>query len=505
MPELIQVPLSHLDSIFQLNLHEYHLTYQHTQVVDYTTSLNNLIDSFEPHLTKYQELVYQLQLIEYLAGNCLSIDLLQNKFINELARIVRLLKCPLVGVRHLASRCITSICARDLGTSMDLILEYLIEILDNSEFNVFARQGAVELIHCLCEKLTTSIIPYTVILVVPVLKRMCDSDWYVRSLASQSFATLIKLYPLGDQSNSESALLIKNQRILQIKDEQQDFLDQLLDNRKLRCYELPNEMLIGVNLRPYQQLGINWLAFLKKFNLHGILCDDMGLGKTLQSICILAGDHYEKMISYEIKANSKEIEMVHLDDAFLPSIIICPTTLTNHWLHEIEKFVDKRCLYPLIYAGSINERESLRRIFFRQQSTRKHNVFIVSYDIIRHDIGHLCNQQWNFCILDEGHLIKSAKTKLSKSIKQIKASHRLILTGTPIQNNVNELWCLFDFLMPGYLGTEKQFHLKYGRFISPQSTGMQRHIERALSSSSGAKGKNDVSAAEKENKVNLIS
>lgn len=93
----------------------------------------------------------------------------------------------------------------------------------------------------------------------------------------------------------------------------------------------------------------------------------------------------------------------------------------------------------------------------------------------------MSGQKWNYCILDEGHLIKSSKSKLSKSIKQIRAAHRLILTGTPIQNNVVELWCLFDFLLPGYLGTEKQFHMKYARFIAPQSASFQHKLERVLS------------------------
>lgn len=97
----------------------------------------------------------------------------------------------------------------------------------------------------------------------------------------------------------------------------------------------------------------------------------------------------------------------------------------------------------------------MRNRFFNQCSTKNSqhaNVLISSYDVIRHDVGHFSRQQWNYCILDEGHLIKSSKTKLFKAIKQIRAANRLILTGTPIQNNVTELWCLFDFLIPGYLG-----------------------------------------------------
>lgn len=227
----------------------------------------------------------------------------------------------------------------------------------------------------------------------------------------------------------------------------------------------------------------------------GILCDDMGLGKTLQSICILAGDHWEKQ-----KKALKHQNLDDLNDSHLPSIIICPTTLTNHWYHEIERFVEKQCLNPLVYCGSVNEREQLRNKFFNQCSTKKAhhiNVLIASYDVIRHDMVHFNSQQWNYCILDEGHLIKSSKTKLFKSIKQIRASNRLILTGTPIQNNVTELWCLFDFLIPGYLGNEKQFYQKYAKVISPHAAIM-RGSEKNTTEQNGNSKKNGNSKSEIE-------
>lgn len=96
---------------------------------------------------------------------------------------------------------------------------------------------------------------------------------------------------------------------------------------------------------------------------------------------------------------------------------------------------------------------------------KKHNLVVASYDIVRNDIDFFSSIRWNYCILDEGHIIKNGKTKISKAIKQLKANHRLILSGTPIQNNVLELWSLFDFLMPGFLGTEKQFSAKFARPI----------------------------------------
>lgn len=170
----------------------------------------------------------------------------------------------------------------------------------------------------------------------------------------------------------------------------------------------------------------------------------MGLGKTLQTLCIIAGDHYQRQIDKQTP---------------LPSLVICPPTLTGHWVYEVNKFVSEEFLKPLHYFGLPVERERLRNQF------KLHNMVIASYDIVRKDIDFFQTIHWNYCVLDEGHIIKNGKTKCSKAIKQLVSNHRLILSGTPIQNNVLELWSLFDFLMPGFLGTEKQFQMRFSRPI----------------------------------------
>lgn len=177
----------------------------------------------------------------------------------------------------------------------------------------------------------------------------------------------------------------------------------------------------------------------------------MGLGKTLQSICMLASDHYYRDQKY------KETQAV--DCAPLPSLVICPPTLTGHWVYEVEKFLSAKYLKPLQFVGPPAEREKLRH------KVKHHNLIVASYEIVRKDIDFFSAIKWNYCILDEGHIIKNGKTKSSKAIKQLTANHRLILSGTPIQNNVLELWSLFDFLMPGFLGTEKQFTARFSRPI----------------------------------------
>ncbi|KAG8234702.1 hypothetical protein J437_LFUL014318, partial [Ladona fulva] len=181
------------------------------------------------------------------------------------------------------------------------------------------------------------------------------------------------------------------------------------------------------------------------------MCDDMGLGKTLQSICILAGDHFNREKEYK---KSKSVDSIPL-----PSLVICPPTLIGHWVYEVEKFISKKYLNPLAYTGPPYEREKLR------VKVQRYNLVVASYDIVRKDIDFFGDIKWNYCILDEGHIIKNGKTKSSRAIKQLVANHRVILSGTPIQNNVLELWSLFDFLMPGFLGTEKQFTARYSKPI----------------------------------------
>lgn len=114
---------------------------------------------------------------------------------------------------------------------------------------------------------------------------------------------------------------------------------------------------------------------------------------------------------------------------------------------------------------------------------QSYDVVITSYEVVRNDIANLEGVRWLYCILDEGHVIKNAKTKLTKAVKNIQAQHRLILSGTPIQNNVLELWSLFDFLMPGFLGTEAFFNERFGKPILANRDGKSKNGEAGTASS----------------------
>ncbi|XP_053957908.1 TATA-binding protein-associated factor 172 [Anastrepha ludens] len=407
-----------------------------------------LLSAVPLDLAQTNDLMTSLQLIEISAPHFINFSSANlpkegvfNRLFDLLPHFSVLITHPLKAVRHMVARCIAALATADIMHTMHFVLDVLLGMLAEID-NVIKRQGAMESIERVVDKLQLRIVPYIVLLVVPLLGCMSDPDESVRLLSTHCFATLVQLMPLDSRSKS-----IKNEipsaELQQRKIRDRDFLDYLFTPKSIPDYKVP--VLLSVELRSYQQAGVNWLWFLNKYNLHGILCDDMGLGKTLQTICILAGDHHKRAME---KSTS------------LPSLVICPPTLTGHWVYEVEKFLEKsQVLRPLHYVGLPIGREKLRG------QIGPCNLVVASYDTIRKDIDFFSMIHWNYCVLDEGHIIKNGKTKSSKAIKMLKAKHRLILSGTPIQNNVLELWSLFDFLMPGFLGTEKQFIARYSRPI----------------------------------------
>lgn len=390
-----------------------------------------------------QELVNSLQVFETAA---VSMDSeLHPLLVQHLPHLYMCLQYPSTAVRHMAARCVGVMSKIATMETMNIFLEKVLPWLGAIDDNI-KQEGAIEALACVMEQLDVGIVPYIVLLVVPVLGRMSDQTDSVRFMATQCFATLIRLMPLEAGIPDPPNM---SEELIQLKAKERHFLEQLLDGKKLENYEIP--VPINAELRKYQQDGVNWLAFLNKYKLHGILCDDMGLGKTLQSICILAGDHCHRAQEY---ARSKLAECMPL-----PSLVVCPPTLTGHWVDEVGKFCSREYLNPLHYTGPPTERVRL------QHQVKRHNLIVASYDVVRNDIDFFRNIKFNYCILDEGHVIKNGKTKLSKAVKQLTANYRIILSGTPIQNNVLELWSLFDFLMPGFLGTERQFAARYGKPI----------------------------------------
>jgi superfamily II DNA or RNA helicase len=223
-----------------------------------------------------------------------------------------------------------------------------------------------------------------------------------------------------------------------------DFLMKLADFQKIEDVPLPTTLRPEIQLRGYQKHGYNWLAFLQRFGLNGILADDMGLGKTLQCLTVIRRAH---------EAASEN----------LPSLVICPTSVVNNWRSEAFKFFTESMVIE--YTGT-NRRQKYERMrnFVRQgRSDPSCLLVITSYDIARRDHEALDRIRWLYVVVDEGHHIKNPTAVRTKTIKTINGRHKLVLTGTPIQNSLEELWSLFDFAMPGFLGTLSHFRDRYGR------------------------------------------
>lgn len=372
-----------------------------------------------------------------------------DKVVELLPALTLAIQSEFAVIRSAAAKCFAVVASCLTEVALKHIVEKVVPLVGDPA-SITNRQGAVELIYHTVQQLDLKILPYVIFLIVPVLGRMSDNDEMVRLVATNTFASLVKMVPLEaglpDPPGFPSELLER-------RETERKFLMQLLDGSKVEPYQIP--VKINAKLRKYQQDGVNWMAFLAKYQLHGILCDDMGLGKTLQSICILSSKHFERAERYRLTQAA--------DAKPLPSLIICPPTLTGHWCHEIKQYANN--LRPLLYSGLPAERARL------QGEIHRYDAVVMSYDVVRNDIAALSQISWNYCILDEGHVIRSAKTKTTKAVKMIRANHRLLLSGTPIQNNVLELWSLFDFLMPGFLGTERSFHERFGKPIIASRDG----------------------------------
>ncbi len=195
---------------------------------------------------------------------------------------------------------------------------------------------------------------------------------------------------------------------------------------------------LNAELRNYQKHGYDWLAFLSDAGFHGILADDMGLGKTIQALTWILRAFDE----------GREEEM-----AEHPVLVVCPTSVASNWQREAERFVPS--LTALRLTGP--NRDKL------YPKVKKAHIVITTYALLRMDLARLRTRNWHAIILDEAQNIKNPESQTAEAAKKIRAKHRLALTGTPLENNLLELWSVFDFLMPGFLDDKKNFRTRYVR------------------------------------------
>ena len=192
-------------------------------------------------------------------------------------------------------------------------------------------------------------------------------------------------------------------------------------------YEVPKDL--KAKLRDYQLTGFNWFKTLSYYEFGGILADEMGLGKTLQTITFLLSEKGKK------------------------SVIVTPTSLIYNWKSEFEKFAPN--LNIKIIHGNKEER------IFTKEYIKEYDVLLTTYGTLRNDYNLYEDINFDYCIIDEAQNIKNSLSQSSEVVKKLNAKVKFALTGTPIENNLMELWSLFDYIMPGYLYSKKKFQDKF--------------------------------------------
>jgi superfamily II DNA or RNA helicase len=206
---------------------------------------------------------------------------------------------------------------------------------------------------------------------------------------------------------------------------------------------LPVPAGLAAQLRPYQQAGYQWLAFLSRFGIGACLADDMGLGKTIQTLALLQHRFEQGETS--------------------PALLACPTSLLLNWQKEAERFTPNLQVHLHHGAGRVRDADR-----FREQACAAQLV-VTSYSLLHRDEELFSGLQWSGLILDESQNIKNAETKAARAVRRLSAAYRLALTGTPLENHVGELWSLLDWLNPGWLGNQAEFRRRY--FLPIQAYG----------------------------------
>ncbi|MBD1853406.1 DEAD/DEAH box helicase [Cyanobacteria bacterium FACHB-502] len=280
---------------------------------------------------------------------------------------------------------------------------------------------------------------------------------------------MLTFWKTQQQENPELSLLdflkltaSSDEAGLEVQVDRNDALSQMLANLgdKTQLQPINDPKYLQGQLREYQKRGVSWLQYLEELGLNGCLADDMGLGKTIQVIARLLQE--------------RELAQKNRIKTLPPTLLIAPTSVVGNWHREIQKFAPK--LKAIVHHG--NQRTKASEAF--QQTCLEHDLIITSFTLARKDIRLLTSVDWHRVVLDEAQNIKNPKADLTKSILKLTALHRLALTGTPIENRLLDLWSIFNFLNPGYLGNQTQFRRSFELPIQKHSDLRQSETLKKL-------------------------
>ncbi|MDJ0572747.1 MAG: DEAD/DEAH box helicase [Pleurocapsa sp. MO_192.B19] len=269
---------------------------------------------------------------------------------------------------------------------------------------------------------------------VPLVK--FRGEWVELDLAKMQ--QMLEFWQKHDSETQQMSLLELLQREAEAGTELEFERDETLSEMLLKLNDKSQLELVTDlanfqgKLREYQQRGVSWLNYLENLGLNGCLADDMGLGKTVQVIARLIQE----------RNNNTQVA---------PTLLIAPTSVIGNWQKEIAKFAPH--LQSMIHHGSSRSKD----VSQFQQEIASHDVIITSYTLVRKDAKLFDRIDWQRIVLDEAQNIKNPKAAQTKAILKLNAPHRLALTGTPVENRLLDLWSIFNFLNPGYLGKQTQF------------------------------------------------
>jgi SNF2 family DNA or RNA helicase len=238
--------------------------------------------------------------------------------------------------------------------------------------------------------------------------------------------------PASEQTQAGDALLTLPIEV-EVNKHMLDMIGQLQQSDEIPILPVPQSF--QGEMRPYQIQGYSWMVFLHRFGLGGCLADDMGLGKTVQWIAYLL----------YLKENDK---------LNTPALLICPTSVLGNWQKELQRFAP--ALRIQLHYGSRRSKEASFH-----EDIQNVDLVMTSYTLAHLDSAELLQVEWSALCLDEAQNIKNAYTKQSKAVRELKSNHSIALTGTPIENRLTELWSIFDFVNPQYLGSLTGFKRRY--------------------------------------------
>jgi SNF2 family DNA or RNA helicase len=227
--------------------------------------------------------------------------------------------------------------------------------------------------------------------------------------------------------------------------------------------ELPAPDGFSGTLRPYQFRGYSWLAFLRQWGIGACLADDMGLGKTVQTLALIQHDLEQVEEEVDGRKDAKPIK------ASKPVLLVCPTSVISNWKKEASRFTPE--LSVMVHHGTSRKKEEE----FKEEAM-SHAIVISSYGLLQRDVKFLKGVPWAGVVLDEAQNIKNPETKQAKAARALEADYRIALTGTPVENNVGDLWSIMEFLNPGFLGSQAGFKRNF--FIPIQAERDQEAARR---------------------------